>query len=117
MKTALVTGASRGLGLALARSLADDGFRLVVDARGAAALERAARELGRRTEVHAIAGDIADPAHRDALVRAAGDRVDVIVNNASALGPSPLPGLADYPLGELRRVVEVDLVAPLALIQ
>jgi len=117
MQTALVTGASRGLGLALARSLAGDGFRLVLDARGAAALERAARELGRRTEVHAIAGDVADPAHRDALVRAAGDRVDVIVNNASALGPSPLPGLADYPLDELRRVLEVDLVAPLALIQ
>jgi len=117
MKTAIVTGASRGLGLALARSLADDGFRLVLDARGAAALERAARELGRRTEVHAIAGDVADPAHREALVRAAGDRVDVVVNNASALGPSPLPGLADYPLDALRHVVEVDVVAPLALVQ
>jgi NAD(P)-dependent dehydrogenase (short-subunit alcohol dehydrogenase family) len=117
MKTALVTGASRGLGLALARSLADGGFRLVLDARGAADLERAARELGRRTEVHAIAGDVADPGHRDALARAAGERVDVLVNNASALGPSPLPGLAVYPLEELRRVLEVDALAPLALIQ
>jgi NAD(P)-dependent dehydrogenase (short-subunit alcohol dehydrogenase family) len=117
MKTAIVTGASRGLGLALARSLAGDGFRLVLDARGAAALERAARELGRRTEVHAVAGDVADPGHRAALVHAAGDGVDLVVNNASALGPSPLPGLAVYPLDALRQVVETNVLAPLALIQ
>src|SRR5437867_947474 len=98
MKTAIVTGASRGLGLELARALAARGWRLVVDARGADALERARAELAEQTDVVAIAGDVADPAHRAALVAAAGDRLDALVNNASVLGPSPQPPLSDYPL-------------------
>jgi NAD(P)-dependent dehydrogenase (short-subunit alcohol dehydrogenase family) len=117
MRTALVTGASRGLGLALARELADRGYRLVVDARGGEALERARAELAARTAVVAIAGDVADDGHRRALVDAAGDRLAVLVNNASALGPSPQPELAGYRLRDLRRVYEVNVLAPLALVQ
>jgi len=117
MSLALITGASRGLGLALARALAARGWALVIDARGAAELERAARELGAVTEVAAIPGDIADPGHRRALVGAAGETIDLLVNNASVLGPSPQPRLAAYPVDELERVYRVNTIAPLALIQ
>ena len=114
MPTAIVTGASRGLGLALARALHDRDFGLVVDARGGQALERAWAGV---EGVVALEGDVADPWHRSALTVAAGDRIDLIVNNASQLGPSPQPALRDYPLEELRRVYEVNAVAPLALVQ
>ena len=114
---AIVTGASRGLGLALARELAARGWRLVIDARGAEDLDRARAELAARTDVAALGGDVADARHREALVAAAGDRVDVLVNNASVLGASPLPPLADYPLDELERVLAVNVLAPLALVQ
>jgi NAD(P)-dependent dehydrogenase (short-subunit alcohol dehydrogenase family) len=117
MPTAVITGASRGLGLALARALAAGGWSLVIDARGPDDLERAARELGRSTEVVALAGDVADPAHREALIAAAGDRIDLLVNNASVLGPSPQPALESYPLDELERVYQVNVLAPLALVQ
>jgi NAD(P)-dependent dehydrogenase (short-subunit alcohol dehydrogenase family) len=117
MQNAIITGASRGLGRALARALAQRGWALVIDARGAADLERVARELGAITEVAAIPGDVADPEHRRALVHAAGDRVDALVNNASVLGPSPQPELANYPLEELERVYRVNVLAPLALAQ
>jgi NAD(P)-dependent dehydrogenase (short-subunit alcohol dehydrogenase family) len=116
MPTAIVTGASRGLGRALAGALADRGWRLVIDARQAAPLEEAAAELAARTEVVALAGDVADDRHRRELV-AAGGRIDLLVNNASVLGPSPQPELARYPLAELERVYAVNLLAPLALIQ
>jgi NAD(P)-dependent dehydrogenase (short-subunit alcohol dehydrogenase family) len=112
MHVGIVTGASRGLGLALARTLADHSWRLVVDARGADALARV-----NLTNVTAIAGDVADPEHRAALVAAAGPRIDLVVNNASVLGPSPQPLLADYPLDELKRVYRVNVLAPLALVQ
>jgi NAD(P)-dependent dehydrogenase (short-subunit alcohol dehydrogenase family) len=114
---ALLTGASRGLGLALARALAGRGWRLVVDARDPGPLEAARAELAERTEVVALAGDVADPAHRRALMAAAGDRLDALVNNASLLGPSPQPALAGYPLDVLERVLRVNAVAPLALVQ
>ena len=114
MSTAVVTGASRGLGLALTRALAGRGWRVVVDARGAGALRE---EAGALDGVVALAGDVADPGHRTALVEAAGGRIDALVNNASLLGPSPQPALAGYPLQELRRVYEVNVVAPLALVQ
>jgi NAD(P)-dependent dehydrogenase (short-subunit alcohol dehydrogenase family) len=110
----IVTGASRGLGLALARALDERGWRLCVDARDGDALAAATAGLG---GVTAIAGDVADPGHRRALVEGAGDRIDLLVNNASLLGPSPQPALASYPLDELRRVYEVNVVAPLALAQ
>jgi NAD(P)-dependent dehydrogenase (short-subunit alcohol dehydrogenase family) len=117
MDTALITGASRGLGLALARELARRSWGLVIDARGADALEAARAELARVTEVLAVAGDVADPEHRRALVAAAGPRIDLLVNNASLLGPSPQPRLADYPLDVLERVYRVNVHAPLALFQ
>jgi NAD(P)-dependent dehydrogenase (short-subunit alcohol dehydrogenase family) len=117
MRTAIVTGASRGLGLALARALARDGWRLAIDARGADALEAARAELAALTEVAAVPGDVADAVHRRELVAAAGPRVDLLVNNASILGPSPLPRLAGYPLGDLERVYAVNVLAPLALVQ
>jgi NAD(P)-dependent dehydrogenase (short-subunit alcohol dehydrogenase family) len=117
MDTALITGASRGLGLALAKELARRSWRLVVDARGADALEAARAELAAMTEVVAIPGDVADAGHREALVQAAGPRIDLLVNNASLLGPSPQPALADYPLATLEHVYRVNVHAPLALIQ
>jgi NAD(P)-dependent dehydrogenase (short-subunit alcohol dehydrogenase family) len=96
---AIVTGASRGLGLALARELAARGWRLVI------------------TTVDALVGDVTDPRHRAALLTAAGDRVDLLVNNASRLGPSPQPPLQRYPLDELERVYATNVFAPLALAQ
>jgi NAD(P)-dependent dehydrogenase (short-subunit alcohol dehydrogenase family) len=117
MPTAIVTGASRGLGLALAESLAERGWRLVIDARDGGALEQAAAGLKARTEVVALAGDVADPEHRAALVAAASGPIDLLVNNASMLGPSPLPPLARHPLDELEHVYRVNAIAPLALMQ
>jgi NAD(P)-dependent dehydrogenase (short-subunit alcohol dehydrogenase family) len=117
MPLAIITGASRGLGLALARALARDGWALAIDARGAGELERAQRDLARLTEVVAIAGDVADPEHRRALVTSAGERIDVLINNASVLGPSPQPPLGRYPLGELELVYRTNVLAPLALTQ
>jgi NAD(P)-dependent dehydrogenase (short-subunit alcohol dehydrogenase family) len=132
MPVGIVTGASRGLGLALSRALVERGWRLVVDARGEEALAAAVESLGgarggstrgadaaSRSEpagsATAIAGDVADPTHRQALVEAAGGRIDLLVNNASLLGPSPQPALADYPPEVLRRVYEVNVFAPLEL--
>ena len=117
MDTALITGASRGLGLALARELARRSWRLVIDARGAEALEAARAQLAGLTEVVAIPGDVSDAAHREALVAAAGPRIDLLVNNASDLGPSPLPTLGMLPLGALEQVLRTNLVAPLGLVQ
>jgi len=114
MPTALVTGASRGLGLALTRALVDRDWLVIVDARGAAALEATAAQLD---NVVAIPGDVTDAEHRRALVEAAGQPIDLLVNNASLLGPSPQPTLGDYPLDELARVYEVNVFAPLALFQ
>ncbi len=114
MKTAIVTGTSRGLGLALGRKLVERGWRLVVDARDGAALDEAWAGI---PNVTPVTGNLADVRHRRALVAAAGPRIDLVVNNASVLGPSPQPALADYPLDELRRVYEINVVAPLALVQ
>lgn len=117
--TALITGASRGLGLALARALAQRSWTLILDARGAAALNAARDELAALTTVIALPGDVADAAHRQALVdvaQAVGG-LDVVVNNASILGPSPQPALLAYPLDAIEHVYRTNVLAPLGLIQ
>ena len=114
MPGGIVTGASRGLGLALARALDERGWRLVVDARGGDELVEATADL---SNVAAIPGDVADSEHRRALVDAAGERIDLVVNNASLLGPSPQPALADYPLETLQEVYDTNVFGPLALLQ
>jgi NAD(P)-dependent dehydrogenase (short-subunit alcohol dehydrogenase family) len=119
MHTALVTGASRGLGLAVARELARRGWHLIIDARGADALEVAHKELSRYTRVIAIPGDVTDPAHRQDLAAATHDigPLDALVNNASILGPSPQPALLAYPLDVLEQVYRANVIAPLGVIQ
>jgi NAD(P)-dependent dehydrogenase (short-subunit alcohol dehydrogenase family) len=119
MSIAIITGASRGLGRATAAALVERGWGVVLDARGADDLAGAAAALGHPDRVVAVAGDVTDPAHRGNLLEAA-ERLgglDVLVNNASTLGPSPLPALDRYPLDALRDVFEVNVVAPLALVQ
>jgi NAD(P)-dependent dehydrogenase (short-subunit alcohol dehydrogenase family) len=117
MSTAIVTGASAGLGRAVARALAARGWSLVLDARRPDPLAELAEEL--QPAVAAIPGDVSDGEHRASLIAAAHrlGGLDLLVNNASALGASPLPRLAEYPLEELRRVYEVNVLAPLALTQ
>ncbi|MEW9527638.1 SDR family NAD(P)-dependent oxidoreductase [Microbispora sp. NPDC049125] len=112
MKQALITGASRGLGLALARALAADGWSLLLTARGEEDLYSAAFDLG----ATAVAGDVTDPAHVARLADAAPE-LDLLVNNASGLGPVPLPPLAGHSLDSLRELFETNVIAPLALIQ
>jgi len=118
-RTALITGASRGLGLALARTLTQENWALIIDARGEEALESARAELAKDTSVVAIAGDVADPEHRAAIAEAVHEAggVDALVNNASILGPSPQPDLLDYPLDVLEQVYRTNVISPLALIQ
>jgi len=123
MQTALITGGSKGFGLALAESLVADGWNVVIDGRDRHALDEAVSRLNRVSAglagqvVEGIAGDVADAAHREELIGAVGGGLDLLVNNASTLGPSPQPNLAEYPLEEYRRVLDVNLLAPLALIQ
>ena len=118
---AVVTGASRGLGRALAGGLAAAGYQLIIDGRDGAALAAAAAELRRRSGVPVVAlpGDIADPAHRAELAAAASQAggASLLVNNAGTLGVSPLPALADYPVDGLRATLEINVLAPLALTQ
>lgn len=117
---AVITGASRGLGLSIARLYSRQGFRLALTARGADALRQAELELGQNTEVLAITGDVADRQHAETLVNQTLERfgrIDVLLNNASELGPSPLPELERYPLDSLETVFKVNVLAPLHLIQ
>jgi NAD(P)-dependent dehydrogenase (short-subunit alcohol dehydrogenase family) len=116
-RTALVTGASRGLGRALATALSAEGWHLVLDARDGDRLAATVAALPAPDRVTALAGDVADPAHRAALAAAVPDRLDLLVSNASDLGPSPLPRLAALPIAAFERVLAVNTVAPLALVQ
>ena len=114
MHQALITGASQGFGRALLGALVARSWACAVDARDTTALNAATAEL---PNVRAVPGDVADSVHRAALMAAAGERLDLLVHNASTLGPSPLLSLATYPLDALRRVYEVDVIAPVALTQ
>jgi NAD(P)-dependent dehydrogenase (short-subunit alcohol dehydrogenase family) len=118
-RTALITGASRGLGLELARALARKNWNLVITARDPMQLETAKRELAARTHVTAIAGDVSDEHHAQQLIRAAGDfgGLDALVNNASTLGASPLPRLQEISLETMERIYHVNVFAPLRLVQ
>ncbi|MBE2270004.1 MAG: SDR family oxidoreductase [Anaerolinea sp.] len=116
--TAIITGASRGLGEVLARFLAGQGYDIVLTARHAEPLEAVARSLNTYgVTVKTVIGDVADAAHRQAVIDAAGANLAVLINNASDLGVSPLPALADYPLDALERVFKINVIAPLALTQ
>jgi NAD(P)-dependent dehydrogenase (short-subunit alcohol dehydrogenase family) len=123
MSVAIVTGASRGLGEAVASGLVGTGWSVIVDGRDGAALQEAAERIAAGgpdgAAVVAVPGDIADADHRHDLVAAAFDLggLDLLVNNAGTLGATPLPPLSEYPLGELRVAFEVNVVAPLGLIQ
>jgi NAD(P)-dependent dehydrogenase (short-subunit alcohol dehydrogenase family) len=114
---ALVTGASAGLGRALTAALDRRSWRLVVDARDGARLSAAVAALPRPDLVTAVPGDVADPVHRRGLADAVGSRLDLLVLNASTLGPSPLPRLADLPPAEFEAILRTNAVAPLALTQ
>ena len=116
-RTALVTGASRGLGRALATALSDQGWRLVIDGRDAERLTSAVAALPRPDLATAVAGDVADPGHRRALADAVGPRLDLLVNNASELVPSPLPHLADLDPEVFLRILTVNAITPLAVVQ
>ncbi|MFI8180000.1 SDR family oxidoreductase [Actinacidiphila glaucinigra] len=119
MPVAIITGASRGLGRALAGALAERGWDLVIDARSAGALKQAEGELAGRTRVAALPGDVTDPRHRVDLVAAAWEfgGLDLLVNNASALGAEPLRPLSGHPLEGLRAALETNVVAALGLVQ
>ena len=119
MPLAVITGTSKGLGLALAEALAQRGWDLIVDARDAEALSRAVSSTGLAKRFTAVAGDVSDAEHRVRMVEAArsAGSVDLLVNNASTLGPSPQPKLARYPIDQLAHVYSVNVFAPLALLQ
>jgi NAD(P)-dependent dehydrogenase (short-subunit alcohol dehydrogenase family) len=119
MPTAVITGASAGLGRVLAASLADRGWNLVLDARRPDRLLQFADELSRHAQVRAIAGDVGDGEHRHRLAEAVAEfgPLDLLVNNASVLGPSPLRALTELTTDQLTEILRVNVVAPLALIR
>jgi len=119
MPVAVVTGASRGLGLEVSRALAARGWTLVMDAREGVALARAAEEVRGEHPVRAIRGDVADPGHRADLAAAVSDLdgLDLLVNNASTLGPTPMPHLDELTTDALAQVLDTNVLAPLGLVQ
>ncbi len=121
MKTraALITGASRGLGLALANRLAELGWNLIIDARNSKAIEEAGKQLSKKTKVLSIPGDITDPEHLQKLAKSAENfgGLDLVINNASTLGLSPQPELLNFPIHVLEQVYRTNVIAPLAVLQ
>jgi NAD(P)-dependent dehydrogenase (short-subunit alcohol dehydrogenase family) len=119
-RVALITGASRGLGLEVARLFAEKDMPLVIAARNEEALQEAADELGRLTPVLAIAGDVSDDSHARKLVSEGMERfgrIDVLINNASSIGLSPMPSVESFPLDQFSEVLAINVVAPLRLVQ
>lgn len=119
-KTAVITGASKGLGNELAKALAQQGWNLVINARNAAALLQVKNELSQFSEVVAISGDVRDEIHllqiSEALTKQHW-KADLVVNNASALGVSPMPTLLNHPIDDLHVVFHTNLIAPISLLQ
>lgn len=119
-KTALITGASKGLGLALATALAQSGWQLIINARHAEALRKAQQTLEQWTEVEAISGDVRDEIHLlqfpERLLQR-GWQLDLVVNNASTLGASPQPPLLDLPVDSLHQIFHTNVIAPISLLQ
>lgn len=118
--TALITGASRGLGLALAEALARQGWQLLINARDTEQLLTAKKKLAKITEVVAVAGDVRDEIHLLELAELLQQKhwtLDLMVNNASALGPSPMPNLLDHSVDNLHVVVHTNMIAPISLLQ
>lgn len=117
MNVAIITGGSLGFGRALANDLVASGWQVIVDGRDEMALREAITTMG--PNAHAIVGDVVDPIHRAELVAAADNlgRLDLLVNNASILGPSPLRALRDHPLDVLEAIYRVNVIAPLGLVQ
>jgi NAD(P)-dependent dehydrogenase (short-subunit alcohol dehydrogenase family) len=113
-RNAIITGGSRGLGYAFAEQLAEAGWTVIIDGRTAASVRAAAERLG----VIGIPGDITDAAHRNELLAALPDgRLDLLVNNAGILGPSPLPHVAEFDVEALQAIFDVNVIAPLQLTQ
>ncbi len=119
MPNALITGASRGLGRALAAALAERGWSLLLTARGAQDLAKTHESIRHLAPVETIAGDVADPAHRVHLAEAAARMggIDLLINNAAVLGPSPRPTLLDLRGPELEEICRVNAFAPIAMVQ
>jgi NAD(P)-dependent dehydrogenase (short-subunit alcohol dehydrogenase family) len=119
MPVAIVTGGSQGLGRAVVAGLLEAGWSVVTDARDASRLDASANELAGGDRLVAVAGDVTDAAHRSALVAAAErlGRLELVVNNAGGLGPSPLPHLGEYPLPALAELFAVNVLAPIGLVQ
>ena len=121
-RIALVTGASRGLGRVLATFLSGSGYEVIITARNSSALEATTESIERAVtgaEIHAVPGDVSDAEHRETLEDQVADLggLDLLVNNASTLGPSPLPSLAEFPLDEFETILRINTIAPLALVQ
>jgi len=119
-KTALITGASKGFGRALAEVLGKEGWQLIINARNAAELLKTQRALEKFTTVAAISGDVKDEIHLlqfPEKLESLGWKLDLVVNNASTLGASPQPVLLDYSMDSIHKIFHTNVIAPLSLLQ